>query len=206
MASAVNTGDISSKERRWVVVGVCLNKVLTPTLRKAVDKELQHWYNILSQPPDDIDKQVFPKYKKKLSKVLLHYKNINGNDVHISPSAYDYSVKDHLSLAKLLVRPFMAKFTAFDQTMDLSAVLAVMCEADPFINSGAAVHAEKIRSEIRNEWAHCDFSKWTEPMYNAAIQEMQCLVKDMNLSPAVEKETCDDLEDWKNKGIYINYP
>jgi tRNA A22 N-methylase len=65
MASAVNTGDISSKERRWMVVGVCLNKVLTPTLRKAVDKELQHWYNILSQPPDDIDKQVFPKYKKK---------------------------------------------------------------------------------------------------------------------------------------------
>ncbi len=206
MASAVSTGSISNEERRWTVVGVCLTKVLTPTLRKVVDNELQKWYNILSQPPDDIHKQVFTKYKKKLprSKGLLQYKNINGNNVHKSPSAYDYAVKDHLSLAKLLVLPFMAKFTGFDQTMDLSAVLAVMCGADPFVHSGAAVHAEKVRSKIRNEWAHCDFSKWTKPMFNAAIQDLQCLVKNINLSAADEKEVCDDLEAWKTKGSNIN--
>ena len=37
---------------------------------------------------------------------------------------------------------FMAKFTAFDQTMDMSAVLSVMCEADPFVTSRAAVDAK----------------------------------------------------------------
>ena len=208
MASAVSTGSISNEERRWIVVGVCLTKVVTPTLRKVVDKELQKWYNILSQSPHDIDKQVFATYKKKLppSKISLQYKNINGNNVHKSLSTYDYAVKDHLSLAKLLVLPFMAKFTGFDQTMDLSAVLAVMCEANPFVNSGAAVHAGNVRSKIRNEWAHCDFSKWTKPMFNAAIQDLQCLVKNINLSAADEKEVCDDLEDWKNKGIKIyNY-
>ena len=207
MASAVSTGSISNEERRWTVVGVCLTKVVTPTLRKVVDKELQKWYNnILSQPPDDIDKQVFPTYKKKLppSEISLQYKNINGNNVHKSRSAYDYAVKDHLSLAKLLVVPFMAKFTGFDQTMDLSAVLAVMCEADPFVNSGAAVHAENVRSKIRNEWAHCNFSKWTKLMFNAVIQDLQCLVKNINLSAADEKEVCDDLETWKTKGSNIN--
>ena len=51
----------------------------------------------------------------------------------------------------------MSKFTGFDHTMDMSAVLSVMCETDPFISSGAAVDAKALRSYVRNKWAHCDF-------------------------------------------------
>ncbi len=207
MASTVSTGSISDEEKRWIVVGICLTKVLTPLLRNTVATELQKWYNALCQPPNEIDKQVLRNYNKKLppSKKLLQYKNINSNHVHSNPKAYDYTVRDPLSLAKLFLLPFMARFTGFDQTMDLSAVLAVMCEADPFVKTGGAVHAENVRSKIRNEWAHCNFSSWTKPMFNAAIQDMQCLVKTVNLSPAVEKEMCDHLDDWKNKGIKIHY-
>ncbi len=81
----------------------------------------------------------------------------------------------------------MALFTGFDQTMDMSAVLTVMCEADPFVSSGAAVDAKTIKSDVRNKWAHCNFSEWTQPDFNAAFQNMECLVKKMNFSPADEK-------------------
>jgi hypothetical protein len=197
-----STSSISDEERRWTVVGICFTKVLTPNLRNVVAKELQIWYHRLCQPPDEIHKQVFGMFKKKLppSGFLLQYKNINKNDVHKSRSAYDYKVKDPLSLAKLFVPPFMAMFTGFDQTMDTSAVLAVMSEADPFVTSGAAADAKTVRSDIRNKWAHCNFSDWTEPTFLAAFQGMECLVKKMNLPPADEKALCDDLDSWKDKG------
>ena len=97
----------------------------------------------------------------------------------------------------------MAHFTGFDRTMDTSAVLTLMSEADPFVTSGAAVHAKKVRSDVRNQWAHCNFSNWTKPNFNAAFQDMKLLVKRMNLSPADEKTLCEDLDDWKNKGMNI---
>ncbi len=116
-------------------------------------------------------------------------------------SAYDYAVKDPLSLAKLFVQPFMAMSTGFDQTMDMSAVLTVMCEADPFVSSGAAVDAKAIRSDVRNKWAHCNFSEWTQPDFDATFQNMESLVKKMKLSQADENTLCDDLDSWRVKGI-----
>ena len=204
MASASGTTtNISDDERRWAVVGVCLNKVLTPALRNVLATELQNWYHLLCQAPVEIDKQIFSKYKKKLptSKYMLKYENINNNHARKSTHAYDYAVKDPLSLAKLFVQPFMAAFTSFDQTMDMSAVLAVMSEADPFISSGVAADAKKVRSDIRNQWAHCDFTKWTVLKFNAAFQYMKSLLKKVKLSPADKKALCDDLDGWKDKGI-----
>ena len=204
MASAISTtSSISDEERRWAVVGVCLNKVLTPQLRNILATEIQNWYHLLCRPPDEIHKQIFSKHQKKLppSTFSLKYENINNNNVHKSPKAYDFKVKDPLSLAKLFVQPFMAKFTAFDQTMDMSAVLAIMCEAGPFVTSGAAVEAKTVRSNIRNKWAHCNFSDWTKPAFMDAFQDMDSLVKKMNLPPADEKALCDDLDSWRDKGI-----
>ena len=205
MASAISSvPGVSDEERRWTVVGISLTKIITPALRKVLAPELQKWHHHLCKPPIEIDKQVYSKHQKKLpsSTVQLEYKNINNNHIHKkSHSLYDYAVKDPLSLAKLFVQPFMAMFTGFDQTMDMSAVLAVMCEADPFVTSGAAVEAKKVRQNIRNKWAHCNFSEWTEPLFNAAFQDMESLVKKINLSPPKEKALCDDLDNWKNKGM-----
>ena len=158
---------ITDKEGRWVTVGICLNKILTPVLRKVLGNEIPKWYQTLVKPPSEIDKQTFGKFVKNLppSTIKLNYDGINNNTAHKSPKLYDYAVKNPLSLAKLFVKPFMASFTGFDHTMDTSAVLSVICEAQPFIACGADVLAKKVRSDIRNEWAHCDFSHWTEPNY-----------------------------------------
>jgi hypothetical protein len=174
--------------------------VLTPALRNVLATEIPKWHQILCQSPTKIDKQVFGRHQTKLhpSTLNLNYKSINNNGPPLKPSAFDYEVKDPLSLAKLFFIPSMSKFTGFDETMDISAVLSVICEAAPFV--GAAAHAKTVRSNIRNEWAHCNFANWTEAKFKAAFQSMKTLLKNMNLSPEEEQKLCDELNGWKSKG------
>ena len=206
MATTSSTASISDDERRWVVIGVCLTKVLTPALRNVLATGIPKWHHVLCQPPTEIDKQVYRGRKVRLNPSTLHlnYKSINNNDVHRSPRAFDYAVRDPLSLAKLFVLPSMSKFTGFDETMDISAVLSVICEAAPFV--GAAAHAKSVRSHVRNEWAHCNFKKWTEAKFKAAFQSMEALLKNVNLPPNDEKKLCDELNSWKIKGNDILHP
>ena len=200
--SGAKSKNVSDEERRWVVIGICLTKVLTPALRDVLANEIPKWYQMLLQPPCEIDKQALGKHQKILppSTLKLNYASINNNAAHKSPRTYDYAVKDPLSLAKLFLKPFMANFTGFDQTMDASAVLSVMCEAQPFFASGATVIAKKVRSDIRNEWAHCNFSHWTKPNFKAALQSMESLIKLANFAPVEQKRFLDELDCWKNKG------
>ena len=200
------TDSKSANEKRWSAIGICLHKILAPTLRNALDRELQNWYGHLTQPPIEIHKQVYGTHKKTLpgSRFSLQYKNINGNYVHKLPSAYDYAVNDHLSLARLIVQPFMAKFTGFDDTMDLSTLLSIMSEADPFVICSAAAHARQVRFRVRNVWSHGNFSIWTNATFNNAIEKMQRLVDSTNLSSDVQKKVCDDLQCIKNKGMSTN--
>ena len=83
MAASSATTTISDEERRWVVIGVCLTKVLTPVLRNVLATEIPKWYHALCQPPAEIDKQVFGRHKTQLkpSTLVLNYKNINNNHV-----------------------------------------------------------------------------------------------------------------------------
>ena len=203
--SASSSADlnVSDEVRRWVVIGICLNKVLTPALRKVLSAEIPNWYNALVKPPVEIDKQTFRKHEKTLppSAMKLNYDSINNNSVHKSPKLYDYAVKDSLSLAKLFTKPFMASFTGFDHTMDTSAVLSVMCEAQPFLTSGTAVLAKKIRADIRNEWAHCDFTHWSELNFQNALKDIESLVKKIGLIAAEEKRVLADVDNWRNNGL-----
>ena len=194
---------ITVNERRWSVIGFCLNKLLTPVLRNVLGKEIPVWYNNLCLPPCQINNQTYKKHAAKLPPSnTLNYGNINKNyDNHKKVySAYDYNVKDPESLAKLFVQPFMAKFNGFDQTMDLSAALTVMCEAGPFHTSGAAAQATIVRSSVRNEWAHCDFSHWSDVNYRTCIQDIEALVKKLNLPSADESDFVNELNNWKDKG------
>ncbi|XP_028407716.1 uncharacterized protein LOC114530306 [Dendronephthya gigantea] len=186
---------ITDEERRWVVFGLCLTKVLTPALRKVLATEMPSWYNVLCQPPTKIDKQLCSGYKKTLSPstLRLNYKNINNN--HVS-SPYDYAVKDPLSLAKLFVLPHMCNFTGFDHTMDPSAALSLISEAAPF--TAASPHAKDVRIN-RNEWAHCNFAEWTEAKFGACYQNMETLLKKINLSSENKEIFCNELRSWKDK-------
>jgi hypothetical protein len=204
-AKATPSTAITDEQRRWVVIGICLNKLLTPVLRTVLGKEISLWYNSLCHSPKPIARQIYGTQVKTLppSKVKLNYGNINKNyDNHKSTyNAYDYNVKDPESLAKLFVQPFMANFTGFDQTMDLSAALTLICEADPFHPSGAAAQANIVRSMVRNEWAHCEFSHWSDVNYHTSIQHIESLVKILKLPSADENDFVNELNNWKDKGM-----
>ena len=89
MSTGSATTTLSNDERKWVVIGVCLTKVLPPALRNVLATEIPKWYNILCQAPNEIGKQVYSRHQKKLARstLTLNYKNINNNDAHRSPSA-----------------------------------------------------------------------------------------------------------------------
>ena len=135
---------ISDQQRRRMVVGICLTKVLTPVLRALLDNKMPESYESLIQAPHKINKQTFTKHIKKYpphSKFNFNYKSINNNSSR-KPTSYDYAVKDPISLAMLFVQPFMAKFIGFDETMDTSAVLSVVAEAHPF-NQASDEHCKE---------------------------------------------------------------
>ena len=50
---------VSDEERRWMVIGICLTKVLTPALRDVLAREMLTWHQTLVHPPQLIDKQTF---------------------------------------------------------------------------------------------------------------------------------------------------
>jgi hypothetical protein len=86
--------------------------------------------------------------------------------------------------------------------MDTSAVLSVMCEAQPFIACGADVLAKKVRSDVRNEWAHCDFLHWTEANFQTAMKDMESLVKTAGFTVEEQKRVLHDLKLWGKNGNY----
>ena len=148
-----------------------------------------------------LDKQIYLTHLKTIppTTLKLNYESINNNaalgrDTH----HFDYCVKDEVSLAKLFMKPFMAHFDAFDSSFDASAALAVLCCAPPF--SSAAPSAELVRSEVRNEWAHCDFTSWTEVKYNTCFHRMETLVEDLGFAPAGKTELLAELQLWGKHG------
>ena len=192
-------GTISNEERRWVVVGICLTKVLTPALRVLLADKMPEWYESLRQSPYEIDKQTSTKHLKKPphSKFNFNYKSINNNSSK-DKACYDYAVKDPISLAMLFLQPHMAKCNGFDESMDTSAVLTIVAQAQPFVEvSGIA----KTIRDVRNEWAHCNFSHWTDANYQAALEIMKDLIGKIDLVEAVKTKILGDLDDWRQKGI-----
>jgi len=193
---------LTAEEKRWLVVGICLSKVLTPVLRKVIEKEMQQLYQKLLLPPTNIHSQTFASHSKCLppSILRLNYININNNVMQASQHSYDYSVKDDISLAKLFVKPILASFTAFDESLDLSAALSILCGAPNFVFNGVDIAAMEVRSEVRNEWGHCKFTVWTEAHYNKCFQLMENLIKSLNLTLAFETKVLEDFKEWRKRG------
>ena len=189
----------SQEQRRWLVVGIALHHVLTPCLRDKIKAEMTPFYQHLVLH-FGLDKQTYPKFLKNIppSTVNLNYESINNNDTAKHRSHYDYCVKDEMSLAKLFMKPFMAQFNAFDSSFDSSAVLAVLCGALPF--ASVQLIAEGVRLKVRNEWAHCDFTAWTEAHYDTCFDLMEDLVKNLRITTSDEARVLDELRLWRTQG------
>ena len=101
-----------------------------------------------------------------------------------------------MDFARLYVEKHMAKFTAFNDHCDASAVLSLLGGVPVF--SAAASSAGDVRME-RNDWAHYVFSKWDPAKFQKSFTEMEQLVKNMALPSVNERELLEELKDWETK-------
>ncbi|XP_022777689.1 uncharacterized protein LOC111319124 [Stylophora pistillata] len=202
-AGPVNSFDLDDKQKRWVVIGIALNKLLLPILRGFAGKELAKHYTSLKSS-SGIDKQVHPTHLKKDRSFDLNYGSINNNwgtfkrKVH----RYDYKVTSAEDLAKLYLEPHMAKFTGFDSTCDLSAVLGMLANSSVF-HTRIQTNSKDVRSKVRNEWGHCNFDHWNELDFNNGFQLMETLIRSLGLPKADEDQVCDELQEWETKGLKL---
>ena len=108
----VSNFNLDDKQKRWVVIGITLNRLLLPVLREFAGKELARHYTSLKSS-SGIDTQVYPSHMKKDGLFNLNYGSINNNRGRIKKKVdeYDYKVASAEDLAKLYLQPHMAKFT-----------------------------------------------------------------------------------------------
>ena len=143
---------VSDNEKRWLVFGIVLNKVLVDQVRSFLEQEVLKEYGNL-KTSHGIDTQSATGRLKNWP-TFLKYENINGNDalpkVH---GKYNYPVfvccvTSHVDFAKLYVENFMAKFNAFDEHCDASAVLTLLGKVPVF--SAAVQSAASDVRQARN--------------------------------------------------------
>ena len=109
---AVSSLDLGDKQKRWVVIGICLNRLLLPVLRDFTGREISKHYTSLKSL-NGIDTQVFGSHLTHDCSFKLNYGSINNNWRRFKGKErlYDYKITTDVDLAKLYLEPHMAKFT-----------------------------------------------------------------------------------------------
>ena len=197
---------VTDDQKRWLVFGIVLSKVLVPKIRPFVEQEVQNEYGGLKTSHSIHNQSTTVRLLKWPT--FLKYENINGNDVfpRLPGGRFDYSkfdcrVTSHVDFAKLYVENHMAKFNAFDEHCDASAVLTLLGKVPVF--SPAVQSASNDVRQARNAWAHCVFSGWNPVNYQQRFNEMESLVKGLGLPPVLERHLLGELKDWESKGTCV---
>ena len=135
----------------------------------------------------------------------MKYENVNKNDLlpklpgkKWNYSKFDCKVLSYIDFAKLYVENFMAKFNAFDDHCDASAVLTLLGSVPVFL--GPVQTAARVVRGARNDWAHCVFSKWDLVKFQQVFIDMAYLVTTLGLPAADEAKLLGELKDWETKG------
>ena len=181
--------DLKDNEKRWLIVGLALEKVVVPNLRPFLDSGLQTVYTDF-KTNHAIDRQTFGTRLKNCptSRKVFNYKFINGNDSLAGGRLWDYKVGSHVDLAKLYLRDrFMYKFTAVNEECDPSAVLNLLGSVPAVSFTPAIQTAANTVREIRNCWAHCNITNWDITKLKTSFQEMNQLVTLCRLAGAAKE-------------------
>ncbi|XP_020907849.1 uncharacterized protein LOC110245892 isoform X1 [Exaiptasia diaphana] len=192
--------NISEEMKRWLVVGIAMMKVLLPTLRRFMQERIRTHYHRLKDR-NNIHTQTRYEYLVEDGVYELNYGNINGNsrwkdqEIH-----FEYKVKSEVDLAKLYCLDFMAKFSGFDESCDLSAVLRILGMSGAFLKKVRRT-AHRLREDVRNEWGHCNLTEWNEEKFQGCFQVMHSMVETLELAADQEEELLHQLEELENTGV-----
>lgn len=197
---------VTDNEKQWLVAGIALFKILIPQIRPFVEREVIEQYK---------------RFKKRMQKqrlrrlptgVFFKYENINKNDVNFPKQpgkdwnydAFDRTVLSHVDFSKLFLENFMAKkYSAFDEHCDASVILSLLGSV-PGFSTAVKAAAHDVRDGLRNDWAHCVFSKWDIAKFRQVFADMATLVRQLDLCEEDRENLLEELADWQQKGKGTN--
>ena len=189
------------------MVGIALSKILVPQIRPFVEQEVDKEYNNLKTSHNIHGQSTPGRLQRWPARKFLKYENINGNSRHpklpggkCNISLFDCRVLSHTDFAKLYVENFMAKFSAFDDQCDASAVLKLLSGV-PVFSTAVQAAASDVRN-VRNDWACCVFSKWDPVKFQQSFVEMEHLVRVLALPAVDEAKILEELKYWESKGTF----
>ena len=191
---------LTEETKRWLVTGCVLHTVLLPELRKCIERELLKLYNNLNQNQRLVNQAYGKQLKNDGGNYKFNYNSINQNDSIKSAAKWNYSVISHHDLAKLYLKPFMAKFSFItDESFDASAGLSILksCSLFPQDLRDAA---DIVRDDVRNSWGHYNLSEWDVNKFSDCFQQIKDLVTKMNLSAPDEQKLLNEIEKWETDG------
>ena len=195
-----NTINLSDEIKHHVVVGIGLMNVLVPVLKKYINHKLKKLYEDLENEYKINTEQIDLQYLEKIG-------SIPTEDKRAGPEAGSV-IKDHNELAKLFLMRNMAKFDKIsDDGFDASAALNILGRASCFSKKEKKL-ANKIRSDVRNTWAHCNYIEWTLIKY---LNSFEIMLKFVNVLPEAEAigkifdkfKVSEVLEKWKTDGLQL---
>ena len=196
---------MTDNQRRWLILGIILNKGWIKIIRPFVEQEIQREYRNL-QTSHHIHTQSSIGRLQRHPKALK-YENINGNDTlpRTSSGKYDYftfdcRVKSHIDFAKLYVEKYAAKFNAFDEHCDASALLELLIGV-PVFPPVVRAAARNVR-QLRNSWAHDEFDKCDQMGFQQSLDKLKQLVKELFSAIADKDALLTELDDWEKKAYH----
>ena len=205
---------VSDEEKRWLVVGIAMNKVAAPVLRRAIEQGMDTNYANLDRrcqlltPPCSLTTLNHGLVRADPILKKLKFKKINNN--HLVPSVcnYNFNIYSSVDLAKFYLQDYLAQFSAFDESMDMTAILHLLGFKNympaPVFSPQTQASADDVRENVRNKWAHVDITEWTAALFNDCFDKVKTLVRSLGLVAGLEKDTLDRLADWQTKGTVIS--
>ena len=214
---------VSENDKRWLVVLVATDKIVAPVLRDLVAKGIGKLNGFLN---DHLQNISTPCSLQTLTYSICHpsaparpdphlgqlkFQNINSN-VGLSRRDYNYSVNSLVDLAKLYLPGHLTNFAAFDNSMDMSAILRLLGQknyptqvfvpSNPFLDIKSL--ADDVRNAVRNPGAHYNENIWTEHFKNQCFEKLEALVKALVLPADQKKDALDQLHQWKTNGTVLS--
>ena len=212
---------ISDEEKRWLVVGIAMNKVAAPVMRDFIKQGMHIHYTNNTYchgvtTPCTLTTLTYHQVSTDPCLQHLKFQNINNNlqlygmkkkDLH----KYNYNINSAVDLAKLFLPDYLAKFSGFDDSLDMSAILRILGFSNPaaiFYSPNPLISiqlsADDVRENVRNTWGHCNVTDWTEVFFSDCFSKLKTLMRSLGLPLGMEKMTLDQLSDWETKGNYLN--
>ena len=203
---------VSDEEKRWIVVGIAMKKVAAPLLRDAIKQGMDANYANLERhcqllhPPCTLKTLTHGVVRADPIFKNLKFQNINSNHLVHGVCNHNFNINSSVDLAKLYLPGYPARFSAFDESLDMTATLRLLGFKNSMqlpatvFSPHIQASADDVRENVTNKWGHVDVTEWTDALFNDCFDKLKTLVRSLGLTAGVEKNTVDQLDDWQTKG------